>query len=82
MMELIEENIKLVNRIENLENVFIKNDKRNDQIQNADCDYDNFNYDMTNGSSVPKPINNEDKRHVSENNILRTRINKLEKELI
>lgn len=32
MMELIEENIKLVNRIENLENVFIKHERRNEQV--------------------------------------------------
>merc|ERR1719164_440776 len=45
MMELIEENIKLVNRIENLENVFIKHEKRSDQIQNSENDYENFNYE-------------------------------------
>lgn len=35
---------------------------------------------MTNNKNSNK--NTEDKRHVSENNVLRTRINKLEKELI
>lgn len=35
---------------------------------------------MTNNKNSHK--NTEDKRHVSENNVLRTRINKLEKELI
>jgi len=43
MMELIEENIKLVNRIENLENVFIKHEHRSEQIQQADFDLENFN---------------------------------------
>lgn len=41
-MELIEENIKLVNRIENLENVFLKNDHRKDR-----GDFDEIE-DMTN----------------------------------
>jgi len=43
MMELIEENIKLVNRIENLENVFIKHERRNEQVYQADIDVENFN---------------------------------------
>lgn len=37
MMEMIEENIKLVNRIENLETVFLKKD----EYENID---DEFNY--------------------------------------
>lgn len=43
MMELIEENIKLVNRIENLENVFIKHERRSEQVIQADIDVENFN---------------------------------------
>jgi len=103
MMEMIEENIKLVNRIETLENVFIKHEvRRNEDFNDLNLNEFTENYNLTNlngiynnsnnnsninsNSNSIKNQNNKENEHdskiVSENNILRTRINKLEKELI
>jgi len=82
LMELIEENTKLVNRIESLEHVFVKKEEQEilESINFNDI-YNRNGYNDKNINNKENIIDNNSKI-ISENNILRTRINKLEKELI